>query len=90
MIKTNGSVSNLSEFIAWVNELKKSLAFYNFHASPGYNFKLFFRGVSDQNYENCPSIYRNHGLIVNEHILLKECIARVLTNLLMKKQHLIS
>ena len=69
------NISSLEGFLRWVAKANKTLNYINTSPMHNEHFELFFRGISDANYENIPSIFRNEAFLINEEYFFNECLA---------------
>ena len=68
--------NSLEDFLKWVKIQYEYLAHLNASPFVEDHFELYFRGVSNNLYEDIPSIFRNHRFIQNEEKFLQECLTR--------------
>ena len=70
----DGKINSLSSYMEWVQSQRELLDSLNMGTNKEY--ELFFRGVSNQDYHDIPSIFR-HYLFENEHIIFNECLRKI-------------
>lgn len=70
-------IDNLTSYMQWVQEQRGILAELNKYAVRFTNAKydIFFRGVSDSDYDDIPSVSRD-GLYCNEDVIFNEALSR--------------
>ena len=69
-------INSLAEYLQWVDKMHKHIEKLNAEVFTGSKLKLFFRGVSDEEYDSIPSIFRNSSYVYKEHEIIKKCLAQ--------------
>ena len=70
------NVDSLTAYMEWIKELRNTLCSFNSKLSAlgESECELFFRGLSDNSYQNIPSIFRKN-LILKEDVIFNEAIS---------------